>query len=126
MNGGDSRTRVREFLFRRRLPLGWPMRSDIAYAGVWCLRQPGGDEHVLRGVDVPVVPGAAVRTRPVAGPERQRGEQVPACAARLGAGIPAVDQHEPAPRLLRLVFEHGPELGPTGFADRLGQRSVAD
>jgi hypothetical protein len=40
-------------------------------------------QDVLRSVDVPVVPGAARRARPVLGGQAQLGEQVPARRARL-------------------------------------------
>lgn len=96
LKDGDSRTRDREFLCRRRSLTGGPVQSDIRSAGVSCLRRPGGDEDVLGGIDVPVVPGAAVGARPLSCPEGQCCEQVPARAARLGTGVPAVDHHGPA------------------------------
>src|SRR5690606_31295267 len=102
--------------------MGCPMRSDVTSAGVLCLRQPGGDKDVLRGIDVPIMSGTAVGARPMTCPEGQRGEQVPARATGLGAGIPAVDHRDTTASQLGLVFEHGAELAPTAFADRLGQR----
>src|SRR5690606_37092201 len=44
----------------------------------------------------------------------------------LGAGIPAVDHRDTTASQLGLVFEHGAELAPTAFADRLGQRPVTN
>src|SRR6185437_4019209 len=47
-------------------------------------------KDVLRGVEVPVVPGAAGRARPVPRLEGQAFEEVPARRAGLAARVPAV------------------------------------
>src|SRR5690348_1816119 len=102
--------------------------SDISSAGIARV-SPGyrltSGKYVLRGVDVPVVPGAARRARPVPRRQGQLGEQVPACGAGLRAGVPAVDHDERALVALALVLEHGPELAPSAVADDTGQLPVA-
>ena len=102
------------------------MRSDIASAGVYSLHQPGGDEDVLGGVDVSVVPSATAGTRPLSRPKGERGKKMPTCATGFRTRIPAVDDHNAAAGTFGLVFEHGPKLAPPGPADRLCQTPVAD
>ena len=63
------------FLFHRRRRRGYPYASYVASAGSH--RQPGGQD-VLSGIDVPVVPGAARRARPVPHSQTQRIKQEPA------------------------------------------------
>src|SRR6266496_2522362 len=83
-------------------------------------------QDVRRGVDVPVVPGAAGRARPLPGAQAQLREQVPARRAGLGRGVPAVD-HDQVPAVpLALVRELAAELAPAAVADRAGQVPVAD
>src|SRR5690349_24643043 len=83
-------------------------------------------QDVLRGVEVPVVPGTAERALPRPGAEGQLREQVPARRARLRAGVPAVD-HDQAPTVpLTLVLQLAPELAPAAVADRAGQPPVAE
>ena len=83
-------------------------------------------KDVLGRVDVPVVPGTASGARPLTCPERQRGEQVPASAARFAGGVPAVDDdHYPAGALC-LVLNHGAEFAPAALADGLGESTIAN
>ena len=88
-------------------------------------RQPSGQD-VLGGICVPVVPGAACGTLPVARPEAEGGEQVPAHRAGLGRGVPAVHGHRRAASALRFVLQHGPQFRPPGAGDRTGKMPVAD
>jgi hypothetical protein len=83
-------------------------------------------KNVLRGVDVPVVPGAAGRALPRSGTQAQRGEQVPAGRARLGAGVPAVssDQVPSGPRCF--VLQHPAEITPPAIRDRLRKAAIAN
>ncbi|GAA3123274.1 hypothetical protein GCM10010466_12740 [Planomonospora alba] len=73
-------------------------------------------QDVLRRVDVPVVPGA----------QGQFGEQVPALAACLGRGVPAVDDDQAAAVPLALVLQQAAELTPPAIGDGAGQGPVAD
>src|SRR5436189_3818989 len=83
-------------------------------------------QDVLRGVDVPVVPGAAGRALPRPRAEREFRKQMPARTACLGTGIPAVD-HDQVPLVpLALVPELAAELAPPAIRDGAGQRAVAD
>src|SRR5258705_475321 len=83
-------------------------------------------QDVLRGVDVPVVPGAAGRALPRPGGQAQRGEQMPARRAGLAGRVPAVDYDQVPPCDGRLVFDHAAEGSPAAVGDRLGERPVAD
>jgi len=83
-------------------------------------------QDVLRGVDVPVMPGAAGRALPCPSAEAQFGKQVPARGAGLRAGVPPVDHDQAPPSPARLVLEHGPEGAPPAVRDRLRQPAVAD
>ena len=100
------------------------MQSHICSAGVLRLCQPGSDEDVLRGIHVPVVPGAAVGARPMACPKGQRREQMPAHAARLAGRVPAINDHHPLTGLFGLVSEHrhGRWESPRTGDDLLRQR----
>ena len=83
-------------------------------------------QDVLRRVEVPVVPGAAGRARPVPRAKAQLREQVPARRAGLGGRVPAVD-HDQVPAVpLALVLKLAAELAPPAVADRAGQPPVAD
>src|SRR5690349_10649186 len=83
-------------------------------------------QDVLRGVDVPVMPGAAGRALPCPSAEAQFGKQVPARGAGLRAGVPPVDHDQAPPSPARLVLEHGPEGAPPAVRDRLRQPAVMD
>ena len=83
-------------------------------------------KDVLRGVEIPVMPGAAGRARPLPGGQAQVGEQVPARRARLRAGIPAVDHDQLAGVPLALVRQLAAELTPAAVRDCAGQMPVAD
>src|SRR6266567_7316096 len=83
-------------------------------------------QDVLRGVQVPVMPGAAGRARPLPRAQTQRCEQVPARRAGPGAGEPAVDYDEGAPVALALVLKLAAELAPAAIRDRPGQPPVSD
>jgi|GEM_PF-2267885 len=83
-------------------------------------------KNVLRGVDVPVMPSAAGRARPVTCPEVQERKQVPTCRAGLGRGVPAVDDDQAAAVPLALVLQLSAELAPPAVRDRAGQGPVTD
>src|SRR5580700_2049678 len=83
-------------------------------------------QDVLRGVDVPVMPGAAGWARPLPRAQAQRREQVPARRAGLGRGEPPVDHHQVPAVPLALVAELVAELTPPAVADRAGQPPIAD
>src|SRR5271165_7609002 len=103
--------------------------SDVASAGI-ARGAPGYGttcrKDVLGRVDVPVVPGAAGRARPVPRGQAQLGEQVPAGRAGPGTGVPAVNHDQLAPVPLALVRELAAELAPPAVADSAGQPAVAD
>jgi len=83
-------------------------------------------KNVLRGVHIPVVPGAAGQALPHPRTQAQFCEQVPARRAGFRAGIPAVHGDNGPAVPLRLVLQHGPELRPASAGDRAGQPPVAD
>ncbi len=83
-------------------------------------------KDVLRGVDIPVLPGAAGRARPLPGGQTQLGEQAPARRARLRAGIGAVDHDQLAAVPLALERQLAAELTPAAVRDRAGQMPVAE
>ena len=62
-------------------------------------------QDVLRGVDVPVVPGAAGRALPCPGAEGEFREQVPAGGAGLAARVEPADHDQVPPGPGRLVLE---------------------
>src|SRR6185437_5677946 len=103
--------------------------SDISSAGI-ARGTPGYGktcrQDVLGRVNVPVMPGAATRTRPVPGTQGQPGEQVPARRAGLGGRVPAVDHDEFVSGTLALVLQLAAELAPAAVGDRAGQAAVAD
>ena len=78
-------------------------------------------QDVLRGVDVPVMPGAAGRALPRPGLQAQAGEDMPARRARLRRRVPPVDHDQVPPVPGRFVLEHGPEGTPPAVRDRPGQ-----
>src|SRR6516225_11353941 len=83
-------------------------------------------KDVLGGVDVPVMPGAAGRARPVPGGQAQLCQPVPAPRAGLRAGVPAVDDDQAAAVPGALVRQLAAELAPAAAGDRAGQMPVAD
>ena len=83
-------------------------------------------QDVLRGVDVPVMPGAARGTRPVPRGQAQFPEQVPARRAGLGTWVPAVDHDQVAPGALAFVLKLAAELAPATVRDDAGKVPVAD
>lgn len=112
---GDSRSRLRGFLFRRRLRKGEPLPTDTISTGFD--RQPGG-KNVLRGVVVSVVQSAASWAHPFAGTQRQFCEQVPARRAGFARRIPAVNDDHLTSSPFSFVLQTRPELGPPGSTDR--------
>jgi hypothetical protein len=103
--------------------------SDISSAGMAGATPGYGKtcrQDVLRGVDVPVVPGAAGRARPVPPVQAQRSEDMPARRACLRRRVPPVDHDQVPPVPGRLVLEHGPEGSPPAVRDRLRHPAVAD
>src|SRR5208282_1523822 len=120
LRDGDSSPHGLGFLFHSRLHPGGPGVSDISSAGITRVTPGYGKtcrENVLRRVNVPVVPGAAGGARPCPRVQAQRGEQVPARAARLAGGVPAVDRDHVPPGPLRLVLDHAAEGAPPAVAD---------
>ena len=103
--------------------------SDIASAGI-ARGAPGYGttcrKDVPGRVDVPVVPGAAGRARPVPRGQGQLGEQAPARRAGLRARVPAVDHDQVAPVPPALVVELAAELAPPAVGDRAGQQIAVD
>ena len=97
--------------------------SDISSAGSHRLTS---GQDVRGGVDVPVVPGTAGRACPVACPEGQFGEQVPARRAGLRRWVPAVDHDQASPVALAFVLQLAAELTPAAVTDHAGQAPVAD
>jgi hypothetical protein len=100
-----------------------PGRSDAGSAGK--RRQPGGSD-VDRGVDIPVMPGTAMRALPLTDMQRQARRQPPAPRARLGRRIPAIDHDKVPPVPVALVLQHDPQLPPGRVGDGAGQVMVAD
>src|SRR5438105_5713704 len=97
LEDGNFWAHAQGFLFHGDERPGGPGPSYSPSAGIGTVsgtcRQPGGQD-VLRGVDVPVMPGAAGGARPVARPKTEDGEHVPARRADLGCGVPAVDDDD--------------------------------
>src|SRR5215472_4478559 len=126
---GNSWAHAQGFLFHWDARPGGPGPSYSPSAGIGTVsgtcRQPGGQD-VLRGVDIPIMPGAAGGARPVARPEAEDGEQVAACRARLGCGIPAVHDGDRTAAAPGLVLQHGPELRPAGAGNRTREAAVAE
>ncbi len=83
-------------------------------------------KDVLRGVDVPVVPGAAGRASPVPGGQAQVCQPVPARRAGLAGGVPAVDDDQAAAVPLALVLQLAAEFAPAAAGDGASQVTVAD
>src|SRR5947207_15295884 len=83
-------------------------------------------QDVLRGVDVPVMPGAARGARPVPRGQPQFREQGPARRAGLGTRVPAVDHDQAAPGALALAAELAAELAPAAVRDGPCELAVAD
>src|SRR5579864_8259652 len=83
-------------------------------------------QDVLRGVGVPVVPGAARWASPVPDGQAQLREQVPARRAGLGRRVPAVYDDQVPAVPLALVLELAAELAPPAVRDRAGQVPVRD
>ena len=104
------------------------MPSDISSAGIARVTS-GCDstsrKDVLRRVQVPAVPGATTRTRPVPGSELEFGEHMSARRTRLAGRVPAINHHERAARSGALVRQLPSELAPTRIGDGSGERPVA-
>src|SRR2546430_10362744 len=83
-------------------------------------------QDVLRGVDVPVMPGAARGTRPVPRGQAQLREQVPARRAGPGTWVPAADHDQVAPGALAFAGELVAEFAPAAVRDGLCELAVAD
>ena len=83
-------------------------------------------QDVLRGVDVPVMPGAARGTRPVPGGKAQFREQVPARRAGLAGRVPAINYDQLASDALAFVLQLAAELAPAAVRDDAGKVPVAD
>jgi hypothetical protein len=83
-------------------------------------------QDVLGRVDIPVVPGAAGRARPMRDRKHEFCKLVPARRASLTRWIPAVDDDELPSVPLALVVQLATELGPAAVRDGAGQPSVAD
>lgn len=81
-------------------------------------------QYVLGRVNVPIVPGATTRTRPVPGGKGQLREQVPADRACFRTGVPPIDDNEGATGTLTLVFKLPAELAPSSVTDHAGEALV--
>jgi hypothetical protein len=103
--------------------------SDISSAGI-ARAAPGYGKacrkDVLRGVDVPVMPGAAGRAPPAPGGQAQDREQAPARRAGLRRRVPAVDDDQVAAVPFALVLKLTAELTPAAVRDGAGEMTVAD
>ena len=98
--------------------------SDISSAGITGVTPGYGKtcrKNVLRRVDIPVVPGAAGRARPVPRLQARLGEQVPAGRAGLARRVPAVDRDHVPSGPGRLVLDHAAEGAPPAVGDGLGR-----
>src|SRR3979490_2807870 len=87
LKAGDSNLRRLGFLLHGRLRKGGPLPTDTSSTGIARVSPGYGTtcrKDVLRRVEVPVVQGAAGRTRPVPGGERQFRQQVSARRAGFG------------------------------------------
>ncbi|SMD03511.1 hypothetical protein SAMN05660733_03555 [Lentzea albidocapillata] len=105
------------------------MPSDISSAGITRVVSGYGStsrKDVLRRVEVPVVPGATARTRPVPGRELQLGEQMPTGRAGLAGRKPAVDHDQHATGTFAFVLKLPPKLPPARVRDGAGETTVAD
>jgi predicted O-methyltransferase YrrM len=109
------------FTGARRVGQG-PSRSYRLSTGIH--REPHG-KHVLRGIDIAVVPDAAFRAGPLAHVQWQGVEHMPAGVTAFGTGIPTVnlDQRAPVPR--GFVFQLAHQLTPARIADSFGERVIA-
>src|SRR2546429_8987176 len=85
-----------------------------------------GGQDVLRGVDVPVGPGAARGARPVPRRKAQLREQVPARRAGRAGRVPAVNYDQLASGALAFVLQLVAELAPAAVGDGLCELAVAD
>jgi hypothetical protein len=83
-------------------------------------------QDVLRGIDIPVMPGTAGRALPHPRAEAQLGEDIPARRAHLLRRKPPVDHDHPPPAPGRLVLQHDPEGAPPAVRDRLRHPAIAD
>lgn len=99
------------------------MRTHVSSTG---RHRSTSGQDVLGGVNVPVVPDAAARTRPVPGGEAESGEQVPARRACIGRGVPAVDHDQVAAVSGGLVLQLAAELPPPTVGNRFCQGPVTD
>ena len=117
------------FLFHSRLHPGGPGVSDISSAGI-TRGTPGYGKtcrkNVLRGVDVPVVPGAAGRARPCRVFRLSEASRCPHDRAGLADGVPAVDRDHVPPGLAALYSIMRAEGAPPAIGDGLSQGAVAD
>src|SRR4051812_40552742 len=105
---GDSEAHALGFLFHSATAPRRPGVSDISSAGMAREGLPPGygktcRQDVLRGVDVPVVPGTAGRALPRPGAEAQLGEDMAARRAHLRRREPPVDHDYPPSAPGRLV-----------------------
>ncbi len=78
-------------------------------------------QHVLCGVDVTVVGGAALWAGPFMDIKLQLVQPVPATGAGLAGRIPLVHRDHGTAVPLGLVFDHTAELAPSGIGDMLCQ-----
>src|SRR5207248_4971211 len=107
----------------RRPHPGGPGMSHISSAG---RNGKTCRQDVLRGVDVPVMPGAARGTRPVPGGKAQFREQVPTRRAGLAGRVPAVNYDQLASGALAFVLQLAAELAPAAVRGAAGNVPVAD
>ncbi|SFR12269.1 hypothetical protein SAMN04488564_103772 [Lentzea waywayandensis] len=105
------------------------MPSDISSAGIARVASGYGStsrKDVLRRVEVPVVPGAAVRTRPVPGGKLQLSEPMPTGRARLAGRVPTVDHNQRPTGTGALVLQLSAEFAPSRIGDGSSEAAIAD
>src|SRR5207344_1829160 len=83
-------------------------------------------QYVLCGVDVPIMPGAAVGARRVPRAQAKVFEQVPARRACLGRRVPPLDHDKVTAIPLALVLKLTAQFSPTAVRDRAGQPTAPD
>jgi hypothetical protein len=100
-----------------------PPRSYGFSTGVH--REPHGKD-ILGGVDVPVMPDAAFRARPLAHVQGQGLKHMATRMTAFGTGIPAVNLDQGSSVPFRFVFQLAHQLAPTHIAYRFGEHVIAD
>ena len=101
--------------------------SDVTSTGISTVTSTYGKtcrKDVLCRINVPVVPGATVRARPVPRAETQFSKQMPTRTARFTRRIPAINNDQAPSSFSCLVFKHLPESTPAAIRDCFSQFTV--